>query len=177
MAQDQMVPATSRRNFMQKVAVASSIPLLSTPSLTSAAAKSNPELAKKSYDQLIEARKQLDKLEEMIKKNEYLEVVEEIDGPMFSGLGDVMKSLVTSNVLTDEDKVAIGTIRRYGIAADVIITIGGLKAEIMNAADEDDPEEIDVSKLNQKVVLSKLQLGKNSLNEILNICKTYKNIF
>mmetsp|Transcript_3016 Transcript_3016/g.3873 ORF Transcript_3016/g.3873 Transcript_3016/m.3873 type:complete len:86 (+) Transcript_3016:462-719(+) len=82
-----------------------------------------------------------------------------------------MKNLVTSNVLSEEDKVSIGTIRRYGIAADVIITIGGLKAEIMNAEEDG---EIDPSKLKPSKVLDSLQLCKNSLDEIIAICKNYK---
>mmetsp|Transcript_17563 Transcript_17563/g.23135 ORF Transcript_17563/g.23135 Transcript_17563/m.23135 type:complete len:227 (+) Transcript_17563:45-725(+) len=162
--------STNRKDFLRQSLF--SLSLTSVPSIThAAAAKQNFAQAKSSYETLLEARKQLDGLGSLIKEEKYEEVVEEIDGPVFSTIGDVMKNLVTSNVLSEEDKVSIGTIRRYGIAADVIITIGGLKAEIMNAEEDG---EIDPSKLKPSKVLDSLQLCKNSLDEIIAICKNYK---
>ena len=57
-------------------------------------------------------------------------------------------------------QVAIGTIRRYGIAADVLITLGGVGA----AANDD----------NAKEAARSLTLARNSLDEIITICKRTK---
>lgn len=53
-------------------------------------------------------------------------------------------ALLTSNRLDADSKKAIGTIRRFGVGADVIIMYGGLKAEI--AEDNDRPNSAEIQK-------------------------------
>jgi hypothetical protein len=61
-------------------------------------------------------------------------------------------------VLGAEDKVAIGTIRRYGLAADAMIMVGGAAG----ALGQDDKKE----------ALRLLKLGRDSIGDILIICKS-----
>lgn len=51
-------------------------------------------------------------------------------------------ALLTSKRLDAESKQAIGTIRRYGVGADVIIMYGGLKAELADDAENFNSSEI-----------------------------------
>jgi hypothetical protein len=53
-------------------------------------------------------------------------------------------ALLTSKRLDADSKKAIGTIRRFGVGADVIIMYGGLKAEI--AEDNDRPNSAEIQK-------------------------------
>jgi hypothetical protein len=52
-------------------------------------------------------------------------------------------ALLTSKRLDAESKQAIGTIRRYGVGADVIIMYGGLKAELSEENEEPNSGEIE----------------------------------
>ena len=56
--------------------------------------------------------------------------------------------------------LTIGTIRRYGVGADVIIMFGGLKAEL-------EEEEI-----NYGTVSKSLKRTIDSLDEVIAICKS-----
>lgn len=62
---------------------------------------------------------------------------------------------------SDEDKKAIGTIRRYGSGADVIIMYGGLIAEIDEGNEEPDAATV------QKYMTRTM----DSLDEVIAICK------
>ena len=65
--------------------------------------------------------------------------------------------IIQAPVLAAEDKKAIGTIRRYGVAADVIIMAGGLKEALR---DED-----------ARGAKSYLAKCKGSLDEVISIAK------
>jgi hypothetical protein len=52
-------------------------------------------------------------------------------------------ALLTSKRLDAESKQAIGTIRRYGVGADVIIMYGGLKTELSEENEEPNSGEIE----------------------------------
>jgi len=62
---------------------------------------------------------------------------------------------------SDEDKKAIGTIRTYGVGADVIIMYGGF----LSAIDEEN-EDVDLS-----LVEKNLARTYESLNEVITICE------
>ena len=68
--------------------------------------------------------------------------------------------LLASKQLDAESKKEIGTIRRYGVGADVIIMFGGLKAEL-------EEEEI-----NYGTVSKSLKRTIDSLDEVIAICKS-----
>lgn len=69
-------------------------------------------------------------------------------------------ALLASKQLDAESKKAIGTIRRYGVGADVIIMYGGLKAEL-------EEEEANYGTLSKS-----LQRAVDSLDEVIAICKS-----
>ena len=68
-----------------------------------------------------------------------------------------------TGLLEAEDKQTIGTIRRYGLAADFIIMVGGAKAEL-------DGDENGV--VNDKEVRRLLKLASGSIDEITTILKS-----
>lgn len=67
--------------------------------------------------------------------------------------------LLESKKLDVEAKKAIGTIRRYGVGADVMIMYGGLKSEL----EQDNPNFAEVSKYLVKTL--------DSLEEVIVICR------
>ena len=84
----------------------------------------------------------------------------EIGAAPFSTLEENLLTLVQSPLLGVDEKKQIGTIKRYGVGADVIIMLGGLEKAVgdKNAA-------------NAKSFLDK---AKASLDEIVTICKANK---
>jgi hypothetical protein len=72
----------------------------------------------------------------------------------------LMQALLTSKRLDNESKKEIGTIRRYGVGADVIIMYGGLRSEL------DDNEYPNGSEV-QKYLTRTL----DSLQEVIVICQ------
>lgn len=70
-------------------------------------------------------------------------------------------------LLVQEDKEAIGTIRRYGLAADFLITAGAVRAEL-KAGEDVEEEEFTV---NGKEVKRTLRLANGSIDEIVSILK------
>ena len=69
-------------------------------------------------------------------------------------------ALLESKALDAESKKAIGTIRTYGVGADVLIMYGGLKNEL----NESPPDSSSVIKYIQRTI--------NSLDEVIAICRS-----
>eukprot|EP00977_Amphora_coffeiformis_P021167 scaffold8927_cov176-Amphora_coffeaeformis.AAC.3 len=69
--------------------------------------------------------------------------------------------LLTSKRLDVESKKAIGTIRRYGVGADVMIMYGGLRAEL------DDTESANFNQVQNYLVKT-----LDSLEEVIVICRS-----
>lgn len=87
-------------------------------------------------------------------------------------------TLVRSN-LTAEDKVALGTIKRFGLTADALITLGGLASELRSGgvpvgdggggssdAIEEEGEEGAAEGVNGPEARRYLQLARNALEDI-----------
>lgn len=70
------------------------------------------------------------------------------------------QALLASNILDAESKRAIGTIRTYGVGADVMIMYGGLQAEL----NENPPNSAQVSKYLMRTL--------DSLSEVISICRS-----
>lgn len=70
------------------------------------------------------------------------------------------QALLESKRLDNESKKEIGTIRRYGVGADVIIMYGGLKAE----AEEERPNFGEMNKFLKRTL--------DSLDEVIAICRS-----
>ena len=74
------------------------------------------------------------------------------------------QALLESKRLDAESKKDIGTIRRYGVGADVIIMYGGLKNEINNEENDMPTSAGEVGKY--------IRRTSDSLDEIIAICKS-----
>ena len=80
-----------------------------------------------------------------------------LQAPPLVAFEDNATIIVQAPVLTVEDKKAIGTIRRYGVAADVIIMTGGLSEALDNG---------DV-----RQAKSFLAKAKGSLDEVIGVAR------
>ena len=67
-------------------------------------------------------------MEVLAGKGEWEGVGSLIEDKIFADFDKTASVLVRSDKITPEDKTALGTIKRYGLVADAIIMIGGLKA-------------------------------------------------
>lgn len=61
---------------------------------------------------------------------EWTAVADILGSDKFQTLESTFLVLVRSGGLTAEDKVALGTIKRFGLTADALITLGGLESEL-----------------------------------------------
>jgi hypothetical protein len=129
-------------------------------SSSSSSSKIKPQVA---FEGLIKAREELQNAQNkyLSKRDynglrEYLERAENINNFERNAL-----AILASKKLDDEDKKAIGTIRRYGSGADVIIMYGGLIAEIDEGNEEPDAATV------QKYMTRTM----DSLDEVIAICK------
>jgi hypothetical protein len=59
-------------------------------------------------------------------------ITELLSQPEFDKIEDNLLKLVNGPILNTDDKKTIGTRKRYGIAADVIYGVGGVKGAIEN---------------------------------------------
>ncbi|CAB9501018.1 expressed unknown protein [Seminavis robusta] len=71
-------------------------------------------------------------------------------------------AILSSKLLSEEDKKSIGTIRTYGVGADVQIMFGGLMAELDDTM-VDEPNRGDVVKYMTRTI--------DALSEVLTICR------
>jgi len=164
-------PTLNRQKALLQIA--SSIPLLFpstyilTPLTANAATKKpsniTPEAAvtslKQSRDELSTASKKY------LPKKDYNGLREYLSNPALNinQYETNASALLTSKALDNESKKEIGTIRRYGVGADVIIMYGGVLAEI-DEENESDPD--------YKVVASGLKRTMDALDEIILICRS-----
>jgi hypothetical protein len=89
-------------------------------------------------------------------------------------------ALLESKRLDAESKRDIGTIRRYGVGADVIIMYGGLKSELRGRGDDENEEEEEEEVggggrggggTSGVEVAKYLRRTADSLDEVLSICR------
>ena len=106
---------------------------------------------------IVEARKVLDKVEQLIKTDKYDDAKTLLESGSVAAFESNAMALVASPALAAEDKKAIGTIRRYGVGADVLIMLGGL-----NEAVRDD---------DARAAKSYLAKSKASLDEVISIAR------
>ncbi|CAM9263783.1 unnamed protein product [Ectocarpus sp. 4 AP-2014] len=149
--------ALSRREAISKVSLAgAAAAVLAKPSGAFAAAgKVNKSLGQESFRRIRDARQQLDLVDVPLRSRKFEEVQEVLDSGATVDLEASLVGLVKSNSLPADDRLAVGTIRRYGLAADALIALGGLSA----AARDGDGGE----------ARRMLTLTKESLNDILTI--------
>ena len=116
-----------------------------------------PADGKNAAVQILAARTKLDAADKLVSAGDWKALKSLMDSAPVSSFEENALVLVQSKALSPDDVKAIGTIKRYGVGADVIIMLGGLSAAAGNA---------DAG--NAKSYLAK---AKASLDEILVICK------
>lgn len=95
----------------------------------------------------------------------------------FKNFENTATTLVRCDCLTAEDKTSLGTIRRFGLTADFIITLGGLEGELRSGGvlppikgmivEESDDEEGDGEKnVNRGEALKFARLARAAMQEI-----------
>jgi hypothetical protein len=145
-----------------------SAPLLSLAFLTPGAHMAEAKISVKpgaAFENLVKAREELALAsEKYLTKKDYEGMREYFadESLNINNYEDNANVLLSSKQLDAESKKEIGTIRRYGVGADVIIMYGGLKGEI--------DEENDAP--NYSAVSKSLQRTMQSLDEVITICRS-----
>ena len=152
--------ATSRRNALKIIA---SVPTFwALQSDVSLATKIKPDDA---FASLVKARKELQTAgENYLPKRDWegLRTFLEQDAINLNAYKANAGALLESKRLDAESKKDIGTIRRYGVGADVIIMYGGLKNEIDE--ENENPNGSEIAKY--------LRRTADSLDEVIAICRS-----
>ena len=122
-------------------------------------------------------------MQKLAESSDWKGIVDILNSKTFTGLENAFTILVRSDAISSEDKVSLGTIKRYGIVADALIMTGGLQAELRKGGyivgsgesrlEEpiSDEEEDDSEKpaLDPDEVKKYIQLSKDSLSDICRI--------
>lgn len=86
-----------------------------------------PEDGKTAFKDIVAARKELDKADALLASNSYSSITSLLDAAPISSFQDNALILLNSKAIKDPDAIKqIGTIKRYGVGADVSIMLGGL---------------------------------------------------
>lgn len=75
----------------------------------------------------------LNEMEQAANKGDYPLVAKILSSSPYETFEKAATVIVRSDKLTAEDKVTLGTIKRYGVVADAIIMLGGLAGELKSA--------------------------------------------
>ena len=155
--------ATGRRNALKIIV---SVPTLPTfwalQSDVALAGKIKPDDA---FASLVKARKELQTVgEAYLPKRDWegLRTYLEQDAVNLNAYEANAGALLESKRLDAESKKDIGTIRRYGVGADVIIMYGGLKNEV--GEENENPNGSEIAKY--------LRRTADSLDEVIAICRS-----
>lgn len=128
--------AQARDSVRRSLGLLSQAALLLSPWAVPAAAraasgavpKSSVEEARAAAQSIVAMKNKVAEMEVLAEKGEWESVGSLIEDKIFSDFDKTASVLVRSDKITAEDKTALGTIKRYGLVADAIIMIGGLKA-------------------------------------------------
>ena len=117
-------------------------------------------------DELVKARQELNTASEYVPKRDWdgLRTYLTDDAINMNNYEANAQALLESKRLDAESKKDIGTIRRYGVGADVIIMYGGLKNEINNEENDMPTSAGEVGKY--------IRNTSDSLDEVIAICKS-----
>lgn len=132
----------------------------------------------------------ISKMEKLASGGEYQKVADVYSTPTFSTLETAAGVLVRSEALSPDDKVTLGTIKRYGVVADALIMLGGLGSELRaggiqvagggglqeaitedSSDDDDENTSSDAPTVNGGEVKRYLKLSKDALGDIYKIVK------
>jgi hypothetical protein len=157
--------STALSQMFSSLATVSAVLATSTATPSPAQAKTPSIKPDAAYQGLLNAREELTTFSQTFiqKSSKDFDAMKEFTESSASNMNnyeDNANCLLASKQLDAESKKEIGTIRRYGVGADVIIMWGGLKAEL----EEEEPSFVAVKK--------SLQRSMDSLDEVIAICKS-----
>ena len=132
---------------------------------------------------IIKARDLTYDIEKMAAASDYVGVAKILNSKVFSDLEPAFSTLVRSDAISSEDKISLGTIKRYGTVADALIMIGGLGSELraggfevggevkpmQGAIIDDEATDDEEKKLDPDAVKKYVGLVRDSLNDICRI--------
>ena len=120
------------------------------------------------------ARADLDTCDSLAKKQRWDEIGELVKrGPISKFEPDIL-IILGSDAISAQDKKDIGTIRRYGVGADVLIMLGGLKEELGGGKEEGVEDDSEAATVNGSQVKFFISRSKASMDEVLLILKANK---
>jgi hypothetical protein len=174
-----------RSNLQSAIKVGVGVGVGVAPSLagTGGVQKSTIEEAKAAVLEIKKVLEYINSVESLADNKDADTIVKVLSDPSFQKFDQYCLTLTRSDAITPEDKVALGTIKRYGVVADAIIMIGGLGAEMEaggykiagkvatqdsiedEAADDDDELKV----INWPEVKRYCMLASSSVRDILRI--------
>jgi hypothetical protein len=129
----------------------------------------------------------------LAKDKKYEDIGKLFESKYFTEFENACSTLTKSTALSQEDRKSLGTIKRYGVVADAIIMIGGIKGEltaggvrfaggtsaslqksIEDDVDDDDDDEVKEIKVNYPEIQRYIKLSYDSINDIYNIVSQIK---
>jgi len=158
--------------------------------------KASLEETQAAARQLLSMAKDVEQMEKLGAKGDWEGVATILSSKAFVEFDATANVLVRSDSVSAEDKVALGTIKRYGVVADAIIMMGGLgsvlraggvksmaktvsayadqKAIIDDEADEAEEEDEERRGVNEVEATKYIKLVKGSLADINRIVAASK---
>ena len=143
---------------------------------------SSLEDAKAAVKIIQAARDSTSDMDKLASENDYAGVAKLLNAKQFQDLESSFTILVRSDAISSEDKISLGTIKRYGTVADALIMLGGLASELraggyevggekpkLEQVIEDDEKDEDNKKLDPSEVKKYIKLSRDSLNDICRI--------
>jgi hypothetical protein len=85
-----------------------------------------------AWNKLVDAQESLVDVKTYVEAKDWAGLLELLGQDEFANMEENLLKLINGPVLNTDDKKTIGTRKRYGIAADVIYGIGGVKGAIEN---------------------------------------------
>ena len=177
-------------------AIAAGVLLTGSKSVNAAAGAVQKATAEESLTAgraIVNLAAKCDELDALAAKSDWEAMGKLLSDPLFVQFDKTAGVLTRSDALSAEDKIALGTIKRYGITADVIIMIGGLggvlraggvksmavatggyadqKAIEEDNGDDDEGGEEGSTEVNAEEARKYAKLVKGSVNDILRIVK------
>ena len=147
---------------------------------------STKEEARESVQQLKLAMTKMNEISNLASKSEYQKIGDILSAKPFTNFDTLMNVLVRSQELSAEDKIYLGTIKRYGVVADAIIMLGGLQSALIaggikidkqsglqDEIEDDNDDDSTIKSVDKSEVKKYVDLSQNSLNDIY---KTVKRI-
>jgi hypothetical protein len=177
--------------IMRTVWTASSVALLAASPAVRAdqgsIKSSTLEESKKAALQVKTCLEGLKQMDSLVEKKDFQAIGDLLSTPAFQKFESAATVLVRSEALSADDKVALGTIKRYGVVADYIIMSGGLMAELRKGGvkvagaggpangapiedeGEEEEEDEDSKKVDASEVKRYIKLSVDSLSDVAKI--------